>query len=164
MVVSHLPYGPTAYFGVFNTVLRHDIGQKKEVGTISEAYPHLIFDKLTSQLGGRLTNVLKHLFPVPKPDAKRVVTFANADDYISFRHHTYSAPRGAKSIELTEVRPSARAPCNACMHALSVSARCICWGCTAQTRQQPDDVLFPAASVCAHACAAPRRAAVRAAL
>lgn len=32
MVVCHLPYGPTAYFGVFNTVLRHDIGQKKEVG------------------------------------------------------------------------------------------------------------------------------------
>ncbi len=34
MVVCHLPYGPTAYFGLFNTVLRHDIGQKKEVGTI----------------------------------------------------------------------------------------------------------------------------------
>ena len=31
MVVCHLPYGPTAYFGIFNTVLRHDIGQKKEV-------------------------------------------------------------------------------------------------------------------------------------
>lgn len=29
-----MPYGPTAYFGVFNTVLRHDIGAKKEVGTI----------------------------------------------------------------------------------------------------------------------------------
>lgn len=24
--------GPTAYFGVFNTVLRHDIGDKKQVG------------------------------------------------------------------------------------------------------------------------------------
>ena len=31
MVVCHLPYGPTAYFGIFNTVLRHDIGEKKEV-------------------------------------------------------------------------------------------------------------------------------------
>ncbi len=31
MVVCHLPFGPTAYFGIFNTVLRHDIGQKKEV-------------------------------------------------------------------------------------------------------------------------------------
>lgn len=31
MVVCHLPFGPTAYFGIHNTVLRHDIGQKKEV-------------------------------------------------------------------------------------------------------------------------------------
>lgn len=31
MVVTHLPYGPTAYFGIYSTVLRHDIGQKKEV-------------------------------------------------------------------------------------------------------------------------------------
>jgi U3 small nucleolar ribonucleoprotein protein IMP4 len=30
MVVCHLPYGPTAYFGIFNTVLRHDIGDKKQ--------------------------------------------------------------------------------------------------------------------------------------
>lgn len=103
MVVCHLPYGPTAYCGIFNTVLRHDIGQKKEVGTISEAYPHLVFDKFTSQLGQRIANILKHLFPVPKDDSKRVVTFANADDYISFRHHTYTAPKGAKSIELKEV-------------------------------------------------------------
>jgi U3 small nucleolar ribonucleoprotein protein IMP4 len=104
MVVCHLPYGPTAYFGLFNTVLRHDIGQKKEVGTISEAYPHLVFDKFGSQLGQRIANILKHLFPVPKDDSKRVVTFANSDDYVSFRHHTYSAPKGAKSIELKEVR------------------------------------------------------------
>ena len=34
LVVCHLPYGPTAYFGLFNAVLRHDIGAKKEVGTI----------------------------------------------------------------------------------------------------------------------------------
>jgi hypothetical protein len=32
LVVCHLPYGPTAYFGIFNTVLRHDIGDKKQVG------------------------------------------------------------------------------------------------------------------------------------
>ncbi len=34
LVVCHLPYGPTAYFGVFNTVLRHDIGDKKQVGVV----------------------------------------------------------------------------------------------------------------------------------
>ncbi|MEW5305423.1 MAG: hypothetical protein WDW38_010453 [Sanguina aurantia] len=105
MVVCHLPYGPTAYFGLFNTVLRHDIGQKKEVGTISEAYPHLILDAFSSKLGGRVSNILKHLFPVPKDDTKRVITFANRDDFISFRHHTYAMPKGAQSCDITECGP-----------------------------------------------------------
>ena len=73
------------------------------MGTISEAYPHLIFDRFTSQLGERAASILKHLFPVPKDDSKRVVTLANREDYISFRHHTYATPRGPKSAELTEV-------------------------------------------------------------
>ncbi|KAL4448259.1 hypothetical protein ABPG75_005478 [Micractinium tetrahymenae] len=105
LVVCHLPYGPTAYFGVFNTVLRHDIGDKKQVGTISEAYPHLIFDRFTSKLGARVASILKYLFPPPKPDSKRVITFANQSDYISFRHHTYEMPKGAKSIALKECGP-----------------------------------------------------------
>ena len=74
----------------------------------SEAYPHLIFDGVSSALGKRLSGVLKHLFPVPKDDSKRVVTFANRDDYVSFRHHTHAAPAGPKSIELKEVSPGAR--------------------------------------------------------
>lgn len=37
-----------------------------QVGTISEAYPHLILDNLSSKLGQRTANILKHLFPVPK--------------------------------------------------------------------------------------------------
>ena len=77
LVVCHLPYGPTAYFGVFNAVLRHDIGDKKAVGTVSEAHPHLIFERFSSTLGVRVANILKYLFPPPKPDAKRVITFAN---------------------------------------------------------------------------------------
>ena len=74
-----------------------------QVGTISEAYPHLIFDQFSSKLGERCKSVLQHLFPVPKEASKRVVTLANRDDYISFRHHTYAMARGAKSVELTEV-------------------------------------------------------------
>ena len=34
-------------------------------------------------------SILKYLYPVPREDSKRVLTFANHDDYISFRHHTY---------------------------------------------------------------------------
>ena len=64
----------------------------------------------SSALGTRVSNVLKHLFPVPKDDSKRVVTFANQSDFISFRHHTYDMPRGAKSVALKEVRMHAGGP------------------------------------------------------
>ena len=33
----------------------------------------------------QVKSILKYLFPVPKDDSKRVVTFANQEDYISFR-------------------------------------------------------------------------------
>jgi len=42
LIISHMPYGPTAYFGLSNVVLRHDVREK--VDPVSEAYPHLIFD------------------------------------------------------------------------------------------------------------------------
>jgi U3 small nucleolar ribonucleoprotein protein IMP4 len=56
---------------------------------MSEAYPHLVFNNFSTKLGERVTTILKHLFPVPKVDSKRVMTFSNNDDLISFRHHTY---------------------------------------------------------------------------
>ncbi|KAK7503420.1 hypothetical protein BaRGS_00005341 [Batillaria attramentaria] len=100
MVVCHLPYGPTAYFTLSNVVMRHDI---PNVGTMSEAFPHLIFHRFTSRLGKRVMNILKYLFPVPKEDSRRVLTFANDDDYISFRHHVYKYVEN--KIELSEVGP-----------------------------------------------------------
>lgn len=105
LVVSHLPYGPTAYFGVFNAVMRHDLGSKKEIGTVSQVYPHLILDNLTTQLGQRFGNILKFLFPVPPPESKRIITFANRDEFISVRNHVYTQPKGVESIEIKEVGP-----------------------------------------------------------
>jgi U3 small nucleolar ribonucleoprotein protein IMP4 len=80
--ISHLPYGPTAYFTLYNVVMRHDI---ENCGTMSEQYPHLIFNNFTSQLGKRCVDILKYLFPVPKDDSKRIISFSNNQDYISFR-------------------------------------------------------------------------------
>lgn len=105
LIVSHLPYGPTAYFSLANTVLRHDIPDR---GTVSEVYPHLITHNFSSSVGKRLAAILTHLFPVPKPDAQRVITFSNDSDYISFRHHTYEKPGEARSkgdVKLVEVGP-----------------------------------------------------------
>jgi len=86
LIVSHLPFGPTVFFSLSSPVLRHDI---EGVGHVSEAFPHLIMDGFTTPVGDRVASVLKHLFPVPKEDSARVMTFCNRDDYISFRHHTY---------------------------------------------------------------------------
>ncbi|XP_039630922.1 U3 small nucleolar ribonucleoprotein protein IMP4 isoform X2 [Polypterus senegalus] len=101
MIVCHLPFGPTAYFTLYNVVMRHDI---PDIGTMSEAYPHLIFHNFTSRLGRRVSGILKYLFPVPKDESRRVITFGNQDDFISFRHHTYKK-KDHKNIELTEVGP-----------------------------------------------------------
>ncbi|CAB3410788.1 unnamed protein product [Caenorhabditis bovis] len=101
MIVCHLSFGPTAFFSLTNVVMRHDI---PNCGTMSEQYPHLIFNKLDSKLGKRFTTILKHLFPVPKPDSHRVMTFSNTNDYISFRHHVYKTDASGE-IELSEVGP-----------------------------------------------------------
>ena len=84
MIVSHFPHGPTVFFTLTNVALRHDIGTYQE-STVSEQYPHLIFEDFSSRLGERLRDVLMYLFPVPKEESKRVMTFANDNDYISFR-------------------------------------------------------------------------------
>lgn len=52
LIVSHLPFGPTAYFTLCNVVMRHDI---PDLGTASEAKPHLIIHGFSSRLGKRVS-------------------------------------------------------------------------------------------------------------
>ncbi|XP_074926887.1 U3 small nucleolar ribonucleoprotein IMP4 isoform X1 [Chelonoidis abingdonii] len=94
LIISHLPFGPTAFFTLCNVVMRHEV---PDIGTMSEATPHLIFHNFTSRLGQRVCSILKYLFPVPKEDSKRVITFANQDDYISFSIHDQAGHAGAGS-------------------------------------------------------------------
>ncbi|KAA8913319.1 anticodon-binding protein [Sphaerosporella brunnea] len=108
LTISHFPHGPTAMFSLHNVVQRHDIPDSAR-GTVSEAYPHLIFEGFTTPLGKRVVTILKHLFP-PREATKmnegsRVVTFALTEgDYISVRHHVY-VRTGFKTVELAEVGP-----------------------------------------------------------
>ena len=101
MIISHFPYGPTLHVSLHNVVLRHDLPDQ---GTVPEVFPHLIFDKFTSKLGHRIQDILKHLFPVPKEDSKRVMTFANNSDFISFRHHVFHKT-SKTDVQLAEVGP-----------------------------------------------------------
>lgn len=78
LTVSHFPHGPTASFSLHNVVLRADIPNSAR-GTVSESYPHLIFEGFATKLGERIVQVLKHLFPPREGTAKlgsRVVTYA----------------------------------------------------------------------------------------
>lgn len=100
MIVCHFPYGPTASFSLHNVVLRHDVNDK---ATVAEQYPHIIFDNFTSKLGTRIQTILKNLFPVPKEDSKRTITFSNIKDFIAFRHHVFL--NVDNQIQLTEVGP-----------------------------------------------------------
>lgn len=101
LIICHLPFGPTAYFTISDLVMRHDI---PDLGNMSEQYPHLIFHNFKTRLGERVMSILKYLFPVPKEDSKRILTFANHDDFISFRHHTHKKVDG-KEIVLHEEGP-----------------------------------------------------------
>ncbi|KAG9122472.1 snoRNA-binding rRNA-processing protein imp4 [Ceratobasidium sp. 392] len=103
LIVSHFPHGPTLYFSLHNVGLRHDIASYSQ-STVSEQYPHLIFEGFSSPLGRRVMDALRYLFPVPKPDATRVMTFANENDFISFRHHVF-AKTSHKEVQLAEVGP-----------------------------------------------------------
>lgn len=51
-----------------------------------------------------MRDCLKYLFPVPKEDGKRVMTFSNEDDFISFRHHVF-VKTSPKQVQLAEVGP-----------------------------------------------------------
>ena len=117
MIVCHFPYGPTTYFSLHNVVLRHDINTE---GTVSEAYPHLIFHNFSSKLGARVQSVLQYLFPVPKEESKRVMTFSNQDDFISYRHHVYQKIT-AKDVQLAEVGPRFELKRTCCTYALAVT-------------------------------------------
>lgn len=105
ITISHLPHGPTASFSLHNVVLRADIPNAAR-GTVSESYPHLIFEGFSTKLGARTVKILKHLFP-PRESGKvgsRVVTFKNIEDSIEVRHHVF-VKTGYKDVELAEVGP-----------------------------------------------------------
>ncbi|KAF1983956.1 Brix-domain-containing protein [Aulographum hederae CBS 113979] len=110
MTVSHFPHGPTASFSLHNVVMRHDIPNSAR-GTVSESYPHLIFEGFTTKLGKRVMQILKHIWPPRAPvtnSAKslgtRVITFKNVEDSIEMRHHVF-VKTGYQSVELAEVGP-----------------------------------------------------------
>lgn len=56
------------------------------MGTMPTQFPHLIFANFNTKLGERVQNILKALFPPNKESSKRVASFVNQNDFISFRY------------------------------------------------------------------------------
>ncbi|MCJ1339216.1 snoRNA-binding rRNA-processing protein imp4 [Bachmanniomyces sp. S44760] len=109
LTLSHFPHGPTASFSLHNVLLRLDIPNSSR-GTVSESYPHLIFEGFTTPLGRRIVKILKHIFP-PREAAttsqkvgNRIITFKNIEDSIEMRHHVF-VKTSYQSVELAEVGP-----------------------------------------------------------
>lgn len=107
LIVCHLPQGPTAYFGLSDVVLRHDLAERPP--NMSETKPHLIFDGFSGKLGKRTMTVLQALFPPAAPLGKRAISFVNkGDDVIHFRHHSFERkrkPDGSEDADITEIGP-----------------------------------------------------------
>lgn len=106
LTISHLPHGPTASFSLHNVMLRADIPNASR-GTVSESYPHLIFEGFSTRLGKRVMKILQHIFPPrdgPQKVGNRVVTFKNVDDSVEVRHHVF-VQTSYREVELAEVGP-----------------------------------------------------------
>jgi len=100
IIVSHLPYGPTAYFTLKNVLMRRHV---ENAPPISTAFPHLIFEDLSSKLGKRIMTIIQALFPVPKPETRRLISFVNRNDWISMRQHSFTRSKG--EIQFAEIGP-----------------------------------------------------------
>ncbi|KAM7542386.1 hypothetical protein Aperf_G00000000629 [Anoplocephala perfoliata] len=105
LLVSHLPFGPTAKFTLFHVIARHDFAEKGRGSgaKFPQAYPQHLFHGLNTVLGKRVRCILKHLFPVPKEDSRRVIVWYEDGDIIRFRHHTYKYVN--KELEIEEHGP-----------------------------------------------------------
>ncbi|VDD74201.1 unnamed protein product [Mesocestoides corti] len=105
LIISHLPFGPTAKFTLFNVLMKHDFEEKGRGSGAKcpQAFPQHLFHGLNTKLGMRVRCILKHLFPVPKDDSKRVISWYEDEDIIRFRHHTYKYVN--KELEIEEHGP-----------------------------------------------------------
>jgi U3 small nucleolar ribonucleoprotein protein IMP4 len=77
LIISRLPYGPTAYLSIQRVVMRRKV---ENPAPVSSTFADLVFEDLTSQLGNRISTILKALFPVPKPESHRLISFINKND------------------------------------------------------------------------------------
>lgn len=86
MVLSYLPDGPTAHFGMRSVRLHKEIERKGKEPT--EHTPEVILNNFTTRLGHPVGRMLACLFPhSPQFIGRQVATYHNQRGYI-FSHST----------------------------------------------------------------------------
>ncbi|KAH8738868.1 IMP4 U3 small nucleolar ribonucleoprotein [Cryptosporidium ryanae] len=105
MIVSHFPHGPTAYFSLNEVVLRHDLPNK--LSNVPQSNPHLIFQNFNTDLGQRVCDILKHLFPTSTSNSQRVISFVNVNDQITFRNYVWEKKDNQlhEDVQIIELGP-----------------------------------------------------------
>ncbi|CRG93412.1 U3 small nucleolar ribonucleoprotein protein, putative [Plasmodium gallinaceum] len=64
LIICHLPFGPTLFCTIKDCKMRHEFSD--QINNISMCNPHLIFHNFNSDLGKRIMNIFKYLFPPVK--------------------------------------------------------------------------------------------------
>jgi ribosome production factor 1 len=87
MVVTHLPYGPTAMFKVTNIVASSSISGH---GRVTDHRPEVVLNNFNTRLGLRVGRLFGSMFPhEPEFHGRQVATFHNQRDFIFVRYHRY---------------------------------------------------------------------------
>ncbi|KAK6589915.1 U3 snoRNP IMP4 [Cryptosporidium xiaoi] len=108
MVVSHFPHGPTAYFSLDEVILRHDLPNK--LSNLPQSNPHLVFQDFNTDLGRRVCDILRHLFPSSTDKSQRVISFVNINDQITFRNYVWKKEddKETGNLQIVELGPRFR--------------------------------------------------------
>ena len=101
MVVTHLPYGPTACFKVTNIVASRDIGGH---GRVTDHRPEVVLNNFNTRLGLRVGRLFGSMFPhEPEFHGRQVATFHNQRDFIFVRYHRYMFEEGKARPNKTQI-------------------------------------------------------------
>ena len=103
LIISHLPCGPSVFFGLSNVVTQNN---SNTIFLFTNS-PHVLLVNLDSPVSKRITKILSLLFPKPNQNSQRIVSFVGEKNKIIVSHHWFQT-KGTKQrdIFLKKLSPS----------------------------------------------------------
>jgi U3 small nucleolar ribonucleoprotein protein IMP4 len=105
MILTHLPLGPSVFFGLSELVQRNNL----EINFSQSDAPHVLFLNLNSPIGKRIAKIISTIFESPAKTSQRLITFIGENNSIIFHHH-YFQKKGSlkKDLYLKKLSPGFR--------------------------------------------------------